>query len=499
MSYQGDFAAGDSVHWKFTTRQFTTGIPFTLGGSPVPIVYKDGSLVQSTAGVALTVDFDGVVGLNHVTIDTSADAAFYTDGSQFEVCIMSATVDSVSIEGEVIGRFTLRAQASLYPTVKARTLDVSADGDAEADVTKWLGTAAAAPSVAGVPEVDVTFILGTAAQAASGRFQVDTELIEGVDATDAIAAVVIASAPTTDQIADAVWDEVLTAATHNVASSAGRRLRQIASIATVDSSVNDAAATTTSFVTALTTAVNDFYNDQLLIFTSGTLSGQAKPILDYNGTTKLVTLSEALTSAPANGDTFTIQATHIHPVTQIAAGIWDEATAGHATVATFGKAVTDTLAAVGEVPTNAELDTALAAADDAVLAAVAAVLSDTNDIQTRLPAALTGAGNMKADALALNGDATSAANIAKTTRAIARGTAAAGGTTTSIPTSAFTPAGAAADQFVGRIVTFDADTATTALRGQSTDITASTNAAAPTLTVTALTTAPASGDTFSVT
>ena len=259
MSYQGDFAAGDSVHWKFTTRQFTTGIPFTLGGSPVPIVYKDGSLVQSTAGVALTVDFDGVVGLNHVTIDTSADAAFYTDGSQFEVCIMSATVDSVSIEGEVIGRFTLRAQASLYPTVKARTLDVSADGDAEADVTKWLGTAAAAPSVAGVPEVDVTFILGTAAQAASGRFQVDTELIEGVDATDAIAAVVIASAPTTDQIADAVGDEVLTAATHNVASSAGRRLRQIASIATVDSSVNDAAATTTSFVTALTTAVNDFY------------------------------------------------------------------------------------------------------------------------------------------------------------------------------------------------------------------------------------------------
>ena len=130
---------------------------------------------------------------------------------------------------------------------------------------------------------------------------------------------------------------------------------------------------------------------------------------------------------------------------------------------------------------------------------ISAVQSDTNDIQTRLPAALTGAGNMKADALALNGDATSAANIAKTTRAIGRGTAGAGGTTTSIPTSAFTPAGAAADQFKGRIVTFDADTTTTALRGQSTDITASTNAAAPTLTVSALTTAPTSGDTFSIT
>jgi hypothetical protein len=99
----------------------------------------------------------------------------------------------------------------------------------------------------------------------------------------------------------------------------------------------------------------------------------------------------------------------------------------------------------------------------------------------------------------INADATSAANLAKTTRAIARGTVTAGASTTSIPTSAFTPAGAVADQFKGRIITFDADTTTTALRGQSTDITASTNAATPTFTVTALTSAPASGDTFSVT
>jgi cell division protein ZapA (FtsZ GTPase activity inhibitor) len=108
-------------------------------------------------------------------------------------------------------------------------------------------------------------------------------------------------------------------------------------------------------------------------------------------------------------------------------------------------------------------------------------------------------GNVAADLQEINGDATSADNLAKTTRAIARGTAAGGASTTSIPTSAFTPAGAAVDQFKGRIVTFDADTATVALRGQSTDITASSNAATPTLTVTALTTAPAAGDTFSIT
>jgi len=112
---------------------------------------------------------------------------------------------------------------------------------------------------------------------------------------------------------------------------------------------------------------------------------------------------------------------------------------------------------------------------------------------------ITAGGIVKADLDTIKTDGTSASNLAKTTRAIGRGTVTTGATTTSIPTSAFTPNGAAADQFKGRIITFDADTTTTTLRGQSTDITASTNAAAPTFTVTALTHAPASGDTFSVT
>jgi hypothetical protein len=49
------------------------------------------------------------------------------------------------------------------------------------------------------------------------------------------------------------------------------------------------------------------------------------------------------------------------------------------------KATTST---VDDLPTNAELATALGTADDAVLAAIATVQSDTNDIQTRLPATL---------------------------------------------------------------------------------------------------------------
>lgn len=74
------------------------------------------------------------------------------------------------------------------------------------------------------------------------------------------------------------------------------------------------------------------------------------------------------------------------------------------------------------------------------------------------------------------------------------GTVGSSSSTTSIVTSSLTPAAAVTDQFKGRVVIFNSDTTTANLRGQATDITASTSGGV--LTVTALTTAPVSGDTF---
>ena len=81
------------------------------------------------------------------------------------------------------------------------------------------------------------------------------------------------------------------------------------------------------------------------------------------------------------------------------------------------------------------------------------------------------------------------------------GTVTAGATTTSIPTSACSPAGAIANQFMGRSIIFTAATTTTTLRGLACSVTASSNAATPTFTVamsdnSALPAAPVSGDTF---
>lgn len=128
--------------------------------------------------------------------------------------------------------------------------------------------------------------------------------------------------------------------------------------------------------------------------------------------------------------------------------------------------------------------------------------TDTLDVQT------TGIGANVITATAIAADAITAAKVADdvsteirdkvTQRTTLRGTVSTSSTTTSITTSAMSPATSVADQLKGRIVIFDHDTTTAALRGQATDITASSASGTPTLTVTALTNAPASGDTFTI-
>ncbi len=128
---------------------------------------------------------------------------------------------------------------------------------------------------------------------------------------------------------------------------------------------------------------------------------------------------------------------------------------------------------------------------------IASVQTDTTNIKTRIPAALTGGGNIKADSLAINGSTVAATQIGLSGQKIGSATVGTGSTTTSIVTSACTPSNSVAGQFTGRVIIFDNSTTTTNLRGQATVI--STDSGTGTFTVTALTTAPVSGDTFTIT
>jgi hypothetical protein len=133
MNYQGDYDAGTVIRFKFNTFRPSTGAPFALAGTPSLAAYKDGGDAQDTDGLTLTASFDGVDGMNHVSVDTSADPTFYSAGSSFDIVIAAGTVDGVSVVGVVVCSFTLRKDSSLKPTTAAHTLDVTATGAAGID------------------------------------------------------------------------------------------------------------------------------------------------------------------------------------------------------------------------------------------------------------------------------------------------------------------------------------------------------------------------------
>jgi hypothetical protein len=219
--YLGDFGAGDTIDFKFTTFRPSTGAAFTLGGTPVISVYKDNSTTESTAGVTLTADFDARTGLNHVRITTSTDGAFYADGSAFECVITTGTVDSVSVVGSCVGRFTLRDQACLYPTVHARKLDVSAGGEAGLDWAN-VGSPTTTLGLSGTTiatSQQVASVSGSVGSVASGGIT-STSI-----ATDAITSTGLAASATAE-IADAILARNLDSSGNEASTtSSGRTVR----------------------------------------------------------------------------------------------------------------------------------------------------------------------------------------------------------------------------------------------------------------------------------
>ena len=209
MSYQGDLVEDQVLDFAFTSRG-STGLPTILSGAPALSVYKANGSTESTAGITLTVDFDLRTGLNHVRIDTSADA-FYAVGNDYKVVITAGTVDSVSVVGEVVATFSIENRFD---------------------------------------EVDITKIGGSAAGLA---------------------------------VFKDMYTKVITAGT-----------------------VSDVGPTASDFDTDLTEATDGHFDDAIVVFTTGTLTGQGRRCDAYTGVSKNIAVAVAYTEAPANGDAFQV-------------------------------------------------------------------------------------------------------------------------------------------------------------------------------------------------
>ena len=91
------------------------------------------------------------------------------------------------------------------------------------------------------------------------------------------------------QMVDAVWDEILTGATHNIATSAGKRLREMAAYA-IHSGTAQAGTAVSITLAAGADCCDGGYNRNLIVIVSGTGVGQTRTVADYNNTTKVCTI-----------------------------------------------------------------------------------------------------------------------------------------------------------------------------------------------------------------
>ena len=86
-----------------------------------------------------------------------------------------------------------------------------------------------------------------------------------------------------------MWDEILTGATHNIATSAGRRVREIGAYA-IESGTAQAGNSHSITLAATASVTSGLYNRNLLVITDNTGAGQTRTIVDYNGTTKVAVI-----------------------------------------------------------------------------------------------------------------------------------------------------------------------------------------------------------------
>jgi hypothetical protein len=200
-----------------------------------------------------------------------------------------------------------------YMVIPANAYDALFGGTdvLQADVTQWLGQAAATPTVNGVPEVDVTHYGGGAvpAPAQTGVPDVNVTYIQD-GAVPAPAATGVPDVNVTYYGDGAVPATAATGVpdvnvTHLVDSTASATSLKRSADGVIFGT-SSGTPTTTSTNSDLSLNGDDRVIDRTIVFISGTGAYQAGKITDYANTSGVVTWSQTFAVAPVSGDTFII-------------------------------------------------------------------------------------------------------------------------------------------------------------------------------------------------
>ena len=194
----------------------------------------------------------------------------------------------------------------------------------------------------------------------------DTNELQQDDVPGLIAAL---NDPTAAGIADAVWDEILTGSSHNIATSAGRRLRTLEEgFVLADGIIAVVTDGTTCTLDTGAVATADYYIHERLVLTEGTGVGQARIIVAYTAG-RVCTLDRAWATNPDTSTLYDIETADVDEL-HIADAVWDEPVAEHTTAGTFGKTDADILADTNELQAD-DVPGLIAALNDPTAAVVA--------------------------------------------------------------------------------------------------------------------------------
>lgn len=394
--YVGDIRLGDTIDVKFTTRRFSTGAPFTLAGSPAVAAYVGNGTTEITAGITLTTDFDSRTGLNNIRVVATSGNGFAT-ATNVQLVITAGTVDGVSVVGEVVGTFSIEARSALMPTTAARTLLVGTAGQSDANVTQWSGTNVPTPQTAGVPTVATQEQLnaGTAQAGAANTITLATSASTTTGLYVGCRVVIISGT-------GAGQSRYITWYTTGRVASVARTWTTTPDATSVYIVVSDnqapfvhmglAAAGAAGSITfdSLASATDETYTGQLCRILTGTGDNQIRLITAYNGTTKVATVSPNWTTTP---DSTSVFATTMSGPARVDAMSADVVTASAIATDAIGSAEL-AASAVTEIQSGlstldaAGVRTAVGLASANLDTQLSGIQSDTDNIQTRIPAAL---------------------------------------------------------------------------------------------------------------
>jgi hypothetical protein len=361
MAYIGDFRLGDTFDTKFCTVT-TTGAPTQLAGSPVISAYPGNSTTQLTAGITLSVDFDSVTGLNNVRVVASGGNGYAT-ATNYQLVITTGTVGGTSVVGYVVAEFSIEARSALMPTTAARTLDVSAGGEADAILADGVahgGTLGSSTATLALSRLNITSqTSNTSAITATGN-----GTGHGINAASGTGAtgngITSTSAATNGNgmslTGNGTGDGLLatggaSAGGDGIAAAAGGGVGMRAAITgniTGDlsgsvGSVTGAVGSVTGAVGSVTGNVGGNVTGSVGSVTGnvgGNVTGSVGSVAS-GGITSASFAAGAINAAAIATGAIDADALATDAVNEIADGVWDEQLSGHTTAGSAGKALSD--------------------------------------------------------------------------------------------------------------------------------------------------------------